>query len=85
MAGEVERTSRGLGTLIGRRGRGAETAAERFERLDADGDGRIAEKEFLDAPHPLLRLDADGDGLVTREEIERGRGLAREALGRGVL
>jgi EF hand len=83
MAGDVERRTRGLGPLLG--ARGAETAAERFERLDADRDGRIAEKEFVDAPHPLLRVDADGDGRVTREEIERGRERTRKALGHGVL
>lgn len=81
MAGDVERGTRGLGVLLGGRGRNAETAAERFERLDADRDGRIAEKEFLDAPHPLLRFDADGDGSVTREEIEQ----ARKGLRPGVL
>jgi Ca2+-binding EF-hand superfamily protein len=81
MAGDVDRKTRGLGVLLGARGRDAETIAERFERLDADGDGRIAEKEFVDAPHPLLRFDADGDGRVTREEIEQ----ARDELRRGVL
>src|SRR5688572_1991547 len=69
MAGDVERMTRGLGALLGARGRNAETATERFARLDADGDGRISQKEFVDAPHPLLRFDADGDGRVTREEI----------------
>ncbi|HEY3518202.1 MAG TPA: hypothetical protein VGL98_14230 [Gammaproteobacteria bacterium] len=77
MAGDIERRARGLGVLLGARGRNAETAAERFERLDADGDGRIAEKEFVDAPHPLLRFDTDGNGRVTREEIEQARKSSR--------
>ena len=79
MAGDVERTTRGLGGLLG--GRGRKPAAERFERLDADGDGRIAEDEFVGAPHPLLRFDADGDRRVTREEIEQ----ARKAVWPGLL
>jgi hypothetical protein len=81
MAGDVERRTRGAGALLGAWGSHAETAAERFERLDIDGDGRVAKKEFVDAPHPLLRFDADGDGRVTREEIEQ----ARNGLWRGVL
>ena len=81
MAGDVERRTRGLGVLLGARGCNAETVAERFDRLDADGDGRIAEKELVDAPHPLLRFDTDGDGRVTREEIEQ----ARKSLRSGVL
>lgn len=81
MAGDVERRSRGLGPFLGARGRNAQTAAERFDRLDTDRDGRIAETEFVAAPHPLLRFDADGDGRVTREEIERGLAQARRAAG----
>jgi Ca2+-binding EF-hand superfamily protein len=83
MAGDVDRRTRGLGPLVGVRSRNAETIAERFERLDADRNGRIAEHEFVDAPHPLLRFDVDGDGRVTREEIERGREQARDMLRRG--
>ena len=81
MAGDVERRTRGVGALLAARGRNAETAEERFERLDVDGDGRIAEKEFVDTPHPLERFDADGDGRVTRDEIERGLAQARKAIG----
>ena len=81
MAGDVERRTRGLGALLGPRGRYAETAAERFERLDSDDDARISRNEFLEAPHPLLRFDVDGDKRVTREEIEQ----ARNALRPGVL
>jgi len=77
MAGDVGPRSRGLGGALGRRFGNAETADERFERLDADKDGRISEQEFVDAPHPLLRFDADGDGRVTREEIEDARKAQR--------
>jgi hypothetical protein len=65
---------------LGARGRNAETADERFARLDADRDGCIAEKELVGAPHPLLRFDADGDNRVTREEIERARKVLRRGL-----
>jgi Ca2+-binding EF-hand superfamily protein len=85
MAGDVDRRTRGLGIALGPRGRAAETLAERLERLDTDGDGRVAKQEFLAAPHPLLRLDGDGDGRLTREELERGRERARKLAGRGVL
>ena len=80
MAGDVERRTRGLGALLGPRGRYAETAAERFERLDSDNDGRISRNEFLDAPHPLLRFDVDGDKRVTHEEIERARNGRRPGV-----
>jgi Ca2+-binding EF-hand superfamily protein len=66
--------------LLGPRGRYAETAAERFERLDSDNDARISDDEFLDAPHPLLRFDVDGDKRVTREEIEQARNGPRPGV-----
>lgn len=80
MPGDVERRSRGLGVALGRRFGNAETPDERFERLDADQDGRVSKQEFVDVPHPLLRFDADGDGRVTREEIEAGRKPLRRPL-----
>jgi hypothetical protein len=81
MAGDVDRRTRGPGIALG--GRGGETLEERVKRLDTDGDGRVAQQEFLAAPHPLLRFD-DGDGRLTREELERGRERARMLAGRGV-
>lgn len=80
MAGDVNRTSRGLGPVLRARGRHGDTMAERFERLDTDGDNRVSRNEFLAAPHPLLRFDADGDGAVTREELERARGGMRRGM-----
>src|SRR5688572_13769925 len=67
VVGDVEARTRGVG-LIRRFGGAAETAQERFERLDANADGRISEEEFVAAPHPLLRFDTDGDGRLTRAE-----------------
>lgn len=42
----------------------------RFQRVDADGDGRIseAESEAFRAER-FRKLDADGDGFVTKEEM----------------
>jgi hypothetical protein len=41
-------------------------AVDRFEALDADGDGAVSPAEFT-------RLDADGDGRVSPAEFRRGR------------
>lgn len=39
--------------------------------LDADGDGRISQREFLDGPLPLFeQADRNADGVLTRSEID---------------
>jgi Ca2+-binding EF-hand superfamily protein len=39
--------------------------------LDADGDGRIGQTEFVDGQPPLFRrADRNGDGVLTRSEVE---------------
>ena len=54
-------------------------AAERFGRIDADGDGRLTREELFSAERRkerveerrerlFDRLDADGDGAVSAEE-----------------
>ncbi len=44
---------------------------DRFERLDADGNGRIDKQEFARGGAAMFgRLDADGDGVITLEELE---------------
>jgi Ca2+-binding EF-hand superfamily protein len=54
-------------------------AADRVKRLDTDGDGRIAETEFVAAVDPLLqRFDGNGDGSITRAEMDEGASKARE-------
>ncbi|MEM6492007.1 MAG: EF-hand domain-containing protein, partial [Pseudomonadota bacterium] len=45
-----------------------------FDRLDADGDGRITAAERSDIRDRMFnRLDADSDGVVTRAEAEERR------------
>lgn len=54
---------------------------DRFERLDADGNGRIDRDEFAKVgDFRFGKLDADGDGVITLaelEERERSERLAR--------
>ena len=55
-----------------------------FERLDADGDGRVTLEEVPEEGRPRLerlieRLDKDGDGAITKEEFAAMR---RGAQGR---
>ena len=48
-------------------------AAERFKKLDTDGDGRISRAEAQAAPRLAERfdaIDADKDGFVTPEELK---------------
>lgn len=63
------------------RSNAAEAVAEAvFDLLDADGDGRISEQEFLvyanalgareeDARKRFAHVDTDGDGDISREEF----------------
>jgi len=46
--------------------------AERFDRVDRDGDGRITAKE-LPQPEIFRRLDRNGDGIIERSEIPGAR------------
>jgi len=46
------------------------TLAERFKRLDRDGDGALTAEE-LGRPKVFERLDADGDGRVTLSELRK--------------
>ena len=42
-----------------------------FQRLDADGDGKITRDEMQTAARRhFLEADADGDGAVSREELK---------------
>lgn len=55
---------------FGRQGGGGQTIEQRFERLDADGDGRISREE-ANGRRWFDRVDTDGDGFITREEAAK--------------
>lgn len=62
-----------------------ERAGERFDRLDADGDGTISREEFLAATGEraetmFQRMGPNEDGVVTRSARERG-GFGRHNRG----
>jgi hypothetical protein len=47
-----------------------ERGAQRFPRMDRNGDGALSADEFMQAQLALLpRLDADGDGRVSQAEF----------------
>ncbi len=53
---------------------------DRFERLDADGDGAITAAEVSEQGAKLVAdADADGDGAVTREEMRAHHQARRKA------
>lgn len=45
-----------------------------FQRLDADGDGRITEAEMVvHYVRMVERFDRDGDGLLTKDDFQRSK------------
>jgi hypothetical protein len=46
-----------------------EQRQRRFAQLDANGDGKLDEKELPGGPARLQRFDRDGDGFLSREEF----------------
>jgi Ca2+-binding EF-hand superfamily protein len=89
-AGEMDRLVDARGDLLrARRGglaggiarRRMPDADDALARLDADGDDRVSEGEFVAAENPLLeRLDANGDGAISRDEAERAADRMRERV-----
>ena len=58
----------------------AEELGKRFEKRDADGDGKISKEEFMSgaekrgveeekAAKRFGRIDTDGDGFISSEEM----------------
>lgn len=43
----------------------------RFQRMDKDGDGKVARAEFTGVPANFDRMDADKDGALSKEEITK--------------
>jgi Ca2+-binding EF-hand superfamily protein len=51
--------------------RRARTQLAEIAYLDADGDGRISQSEFVSGPVPVFRrADGNADGVLTRSEVE---------------
>lgn len=49
----------------------ARTQLAEISYLDANGDGRISQSEFLDGPPPIFRrADRNADEVLTRSELE---------------
>ena len=66
-----------------RRARHAERRAAAHTARDADGDGRISQAEFANAPMPYFdRLDANSNGVLDASELEAARSMMRERRGR---
>lgn len=52
----------------------AERIAKRFERMDADADGKVTTGEFAQAGAKLFqRLDENEDGYLSKGELEKRR------------
>ena len=68
----------GAGAGNGRRAAGGPMAELTFEKMDANGDGKVTQDEFQAAWADLLKkrfaaLDANGDGVITKDEMEKAR------------
>src|SRR5262245_27843804 len=52
-------------------GRGDDDNFDRFDRLDANHDGRLSLAEWPGDPAVFQRLDVNGDRFLTRDELRR--------------
>jgi Amidohydrolase/EF hand len=53
--------------------------AKQLQRMDSNGDGRIAQREWQGPPQAFRKLDLNGDGFLTSEELEQGAGRSQAA------
>ena len=59
---------------MGGGGGGGEKPMMRFERFDANKDGKLSREEFKGDDATFKGLDADGDGFLTPQEFEKAAG-----------
>lgn len=58
-----------------------DTTAGYLQRMDADGDGRISQAEYVQwMLYAFDRMDRNGDGVLTADELPGGKGrpISRE-------
>lgn len=61
--------------------RAAQHAARMMERMDANGDGKLAQDEMHPRRDPakmFSRLDADSSGAISKEEFEAARAKMKD-------
>ncbi len=79
-----ERMGRGRRGEGGREGGGRGGRGRMFERLDANGDGKLSGDEIPERMRGMLeQLDTDKDGAISQEEFRSGSGRMFGGRGRG--
>jgi len=68
--------------------RGAMMEQMSFEKMDADGDGKVTFEEFKAAMEPMMKrrfdqMDENKDGVLTKEELQKARDNMRGGPGGG--
>jgi len=59
-----------------------------FEKMDANGDGKVTFEEFKAASEPMLkmrfdRMDENKDGFLSKEEVQKARENMHGRMGGG--
>ena len=74
-------SSRDAPRLGGRRGPNGLTFPDLIARFDADRDGRVTRREFVQGPTPgFSQVDVNGDDVASRSEFDAARRRMREGL-----